>query len=75
MTGNTVIDALLQTVREDYRFNDDILDGIDFAGRKVILLTAHRRENLGQPMEEIFKAVRRLVEVRTLNWNWFSRYI
>ncbi|MFI5358993.1 MAG: non-hydrolyzing UDP-N-acetylglucosamine 2-epimerase [Halanaerobiales bacterium] len=62
VTGNTVIDALLQTVREDYRFNDDILDGIDFAGRKVILLTAHRRENLGQPMEEIFKAVRRLVE-------------
>ena len=62
VTGNTVIDALLQTVREDYTFNDDILDGIDFEGRKVVLLTAHRRENLGRPMEEIFRAVRQLVE-------------
>ena len=62
VTGNTVIDALLQTVREDYTFNDDILDGIDFEGRKVVLLTAHRRENPGRPMEEIFRAVRQLVE-------------
>ncbi|MGB4177037.1 MAG: UDP-N-acetylglucosamine 2-epimerase (non-hydrolyzing) [Halanaerobiales bacterium] len=62
VTGNTVIDALLQTVQEDYHFNDEILDGIDFRNKKLILLTAHRRENLGQPMEDIFRAVRRLVQ-------------
>ncbi len=61
MTGNTVIDALLGTVRDDYVFQDPVLKGIDFNGERVILLTTHRRENWGLPMERIFSAVRELV--------------
>ncbi|MGB9919993.1 MAG: non-hydrolyzing UDP-N-acetylglucosamine 2-epimerase [Moorellales bacterium] len=61
ITGNTVIDALLSTVRSDYRFSDTRLAGIDYRQR-VILLTAHRRENWGAPMERIFRALRRVVE-------------
>ncbi|MDJ1089517.1 non-hydrolyzing UDP-N-acetylglucosamine 2-epimerase [Macrococcoides caseolyticum] len=57
ITGNTAIDALKTTVKSDYR--SDILDN---AGeRRVILLTAHRRENIGQPMHNIFSAIRRIV--------------
>jgi len=62
VTGNTVIDALLETVDQDYSFKIPELREIDFANNKVILLTAHRRENLGQPMENIFTAVRELIE-------------
>jgi UDP-N-acetylglucosamine 2-epimerase (non-hydrolysing) len=61
ITGNTVIDALLETVEEDYQFSKQILNEIDYDDKKVILLTAHRRENLGQPMENIFKAVEELI--------------
>lgn len=61
ITGNTVIDALLQVVRDDYKFNDEILDNIDYENKKVVLLTCHRRENWGQPMKNIFKAVKELV--------------
>lgn len=58
ITGNTAIDALKTTVKSDYR--SDILDS---AGeRRVILLTAHRRENIGQPMHNIFSAIRRIVD-------------
>lgn len=58
ITGNTAIDALKTTVKSDYR--SDILDN---AGeRRVILLTAHRRENIGQPMHNIFSAIRRIVD-------------
>ncbi|MEG3072291.1 MAG: UDP-N-acetylglucosamine 2-epimerase (non-hydrolyzing) [Candidatus Syntrophopropionicum ammoniitolerans] len=49
VTGNTVIDALLATVQRDYRFNDEILDGIDYNRRRVLLVTTHRRENLEGP--------------------------
>ena len=62
LTGNTVIDALKTTVRADYRFRTDLLKTLDYAGRKVILVTCHRRENYGQPMENIMKALRRLAE-------------
>ncbi|MCI6990388.1 MAG: UDP-N-acetylglucosamine 2-epimerase (non-hydrolyzing) [Clostridiales bacterium] len=62
LTGNTVIDALKTTVRADYRFRTDLLNTLDYAGRKVILVTCHRRENYGQPMENIMKALRRLAE-------------
>ncbi|MFM1651193.1 non-hydrolyzing UDP-N-acetylglucosamine 2-epimerase [Brevibacillus sp. B_LB10_24] len=58
VTGNTVIDALQTTVREDYRH--PVLE--QTAGRRMVLMTAHRRENLGEPMQRIFRAVRRLVE-------------
>ena len=57
VTGNTAIDAMKTTVKDDY--NNEIFD---WAGEdKLILLTAHRRENLGDPMRNIFKAVRRIV--------------
>jgi UDP-N-acetylglucosamine 2-epimerase (non-hydrolysing) len=60
--GNTVIDALIEVIRPDYVFEDEALNLIDYANRKVILLTAHRRENLGEPMRNIFSAVRRIVD-------------
>ena len=62
ITGNTVIDALLSVVDKNYKFQDDILNNIDFTNNKVVLLTAHRRENWGEPMKDIFAAVRRLAE-------------
>ncbi|WP_414050610.1 non-hydrolyzing UDP-N-acetylglucosamine 2-epimerase [Macrococcus animalis] len=58
ITGNTAIDALKTTVKDDYV--SEILAKAD--GRKVILLTAHRRENIGQPMHNIFSAIRRIVD-------------
>ena len=58
VTGNTAIDALKATVKEDY--NDDNLKWAK--GSRLVLVTAHRRENLGEPMRRIFKAIRRLVE-------------
>ena len=60
VTGNTVIDALKTTVREGYRFTTDILNELDYQNRKVILVTCHRRENYGAPMEHIFTALRDL---------------
>lgn len=62
VTGNTVIDALLATVRPDYSFNDDVLNSIDYSRRRVLLVTTHRRENLGEPMREIYRALRGVVE-------------
>ena len=62
ITGNTVIDALLSVVDTKHKFQDNTLNNIDFINNKVVLLTAHRRENWGKPMEEIFEAVRCLVE-------------
>lgn len=61
VTGNTVIDALMMTVAGDYDFGDDLKD-IDFHNHRVILLTTHRRENLGEPMRHIYKALRRIIE-------------
>ncbi len=58
VTGNTAIDALKTTVREDYRHPE-----LDWAsGSRLVLMTAHRRENLGKPMESMFRAIRRVVE-------------
>ncbi|HHV27818.1 MAG TPA: UDP-N-acetylglucosamine 2-epimerase (non-hydrolyzing) [Tissierellia bacterium] len=57
ITGNTVIDALFHVVKEDYIFEDSLLNGIDFENKRVILLTSHRRENIGKPMENIFMAI------------------
>ena len=58
VTGNTAIDALRTTVREGY--SHPLLDWA--AGSRLILLTAHRRENLGQPMHHMFRAIRRIVD-------------
>jgi UDP-N-acetylglucosamine 2-epimerase (non-hydrolysing) len=58
VTGNTGIDALRTTVREDYRHEE-----LDWAqDSRLILITAHRRENLGAPMRGMFRAIRRIVE-------------
>lgn len=59
VTGNTAIDALKQTVSEQY--HHDVLDQVQ-AGHRLILLTMHRRENQGAPMHAVFKAVRQVVE-------------
>ena len=64
ITGNTVIDALKTTVREDYVFQCDALNHIDYEGRRVVLMTAHRRENYGKPMENIMQAVAQLAAER-----------
>ncbi len=62
VTGNTVIDALKTTVREDYEFKDETLKTMPWDSKKVIVMTAHRRENLGEPLKNICMAVRELVE-------------
>ena len=56
ITGNTAIDALKLTVKDDYAFEEPALQQLDFSTRKVIAITAHRRENYGQPMENIMAA-------------------
>lgn len=58
ITGNTAIDALKTTVKEQY--DHEVLQKI--AGSRLILLTAHRRENLGEPMRNMFRAVKRIVD-------------
>lgn len=62
VTGNTVIDAFKTTVRPDYEFKVEELKNVDLENHKVILMTAHRRENLGQPLINICMAVKRLIE-------------
>ncbi len=58
VTGNTVIDALRYTVFDDYTFRNESLQALDLSGRyRTILLTAHRRENIGRRMENICGAV------------------
>lgn len=61
VTGNTVIDALKTTVREDYYFKTEELNKINYNKNKVILVTAHRRENLGIPLKNICKGLLELV--------------
>lgn len=62
VTGNTVIDAIKEIVRNDYQFKNKVLKNINFADRKVILLTAHRRENIGKGLSSIFKAINRITQ-------------
>lgn len=62
VTGNTVIDAMNYTVDNNYRFENDELNHIDYENRKVIMVTAHRRENWGEGIENICKALKRIVE-------------
>lgn len=65
VTGNTVIDALLSTVRQEYRFLDPHIQTI--LGReersRMILVTTHRRENLGEPMRQIYQALKSTLEL------------
>ncbi len=57
VTGNTVIDALKTTVRPDYVFDTEELNRLPYGGKKILLVTCHRRENYGQPMEDIMSAL------------------
>jgi UDP-N-acetylglucosamine 2-epimerase (non-hydrolysing) len=58
ITGNTAIDALKTTIREDYSHPE-----LEWAkGSRLILITAHRRENLGEPMKHMFRAIRRVMD-------------
>ena len=62
VTGNTVIDALCHTVKSDFKFTEELLNGIDYENKRVILVTTHRRENLGEPLRQVYKALKKLVE-------------
>ncbi len=58
VTGNTAIDALKTTVREDYTHPE-----LEWAeGKRLIIITAHRRENLGEPMHHMFRAIRKIID-------------
>ena len=56
-TGNTVIDAIKTTVCENYEFSDECLKNLDYENKRIILVTAHRRENLGEPLKNICNAI------------------
>lgn len=58
--GNTVVDAIHMTVRDDFTFREEQLKKLDFANNRVVLITAHRRENYGEPLENICRAVAEL---------------
>lgn len=62
ITGNTAVDCLKHTIKDGYKFEVDELNNIDYKNKRVITMTAHRRENLGEPLENICKAVLRIVE-------------
>lgn len=62
VTGNTVIDALHETVKADFKFANELLQKIDYKNKKIILVTTHRRENLGEPMRHVYKALKKIVD-------------
>lgn len=63
ITGNTVIDSFKTTVTESYKFKNKILNTIDFNENKYILLTSHRRENIGAPLINICNAVNKISKI------------
>ena len=65
VTGNTVIDALQTTVREDYKFEDAELNKVFASGNRLILMTTHRRENLGEPMRHVYRALKSVLETHS----------
>ena len=62
ITGNTAIDAMRYTVKPDFKFGLPELDSLDFEHKRVIAVTCHRRENYGQPMQDIMHAILDVVE-------------
>jgi UDP-N-acetylglucosamine 2-epimerase (non-hydrolysing) len=60
VTGNTVIDALRMVVRDQYVFTDEVLSRIDYAERRVICVTTHRRESFGEPLKNTLRALREI---------------
>ena len=62
VTGNTVIDALHKTVSENFSFDDSPLKDFDFSNKRLLLVTTHRRENLGEPLRHVYKALKALTQ-------------
>lgn len=62
ITGNTEIDAAANLTRKSYNFNEKRLNELDFKGKRIITMTAHRRENHGKPLEDICHAVLRIAQ-------------
>jgi len=62
VTGNTVIDALQTAVKAGYRFEDQDFNKVFATGRRLILMTTHRRENLGEPMRHVYRALKSVLE-------------
>ena len=62
VTGNTVVDALLKTVKQGYTFDDPALNQALESEKRIILVTTHRRENLGEPMRQVYRALRDVLE-------------
>jgi UDP-N-acetylglucosamine 2-epimerase (non-hydrolysing) len=62
VVGNTVMDAFQYTVKKAYRFAEPLLNELDYVNQKVVVVTAHRRENLGKPLEQICEAIRALAK-------------
>lgn len=62
VTGNTVIDALQATVQKNYVFEDAEFNKVFESGHRLILMTTHRRENLGEPMRHVYKALKSVLE-------------
>lgn len=62
VTGNTVIDAFQTTVDKNYSFHNEQIKDIDYKNNRIILVTAHRRENLGEPLKNICRAIKRVVD-------------
>ena len=62
ITGNTAIDAMRYTVKDDFTFPTALLNKLDFKNRRIIAVTCHRRENYGKPMEDIMHAILEVVD-------------
>jgi UDP-N-acetylglucosamine 2-epimerase (non-hydrolysing) len=64
VTGNTAVDALLEVAARPHDFADETLRALDWHARRVLLVTAHRRESFGEPLRRVFQALRTLAERR-----------
>ena len=62
VTGQTSVDAALATYQETYAFHEQKLNELQLNGRRLVVVTAHRRENYGEPMKQMFTAIRRLAD-------------
>lgn len=62
ITGNTIIDSLECTIEENFRFHTEPLNDLDYKNRKIIMVTAHRRENWGSGIENICKSIKVIVD-------------
>lgn len=68
VTGNTVIDCIKHTLKNNYEFKNEALGKINYADKKVVVVTAHRRENLGKPLENICNAILKLSANKNLEF-------